>query len=101
MFSDSNSSGDDAFDKVEITLSAFSEFAGTTAVYFTVDEVGRRKSQMWTYTVGAVGVAFMGLGAAPKFFSIVSRAAMMASSSVTWLHAPEVLMVDYRSTGHR
>ena len=91
---------DDAFDKLEITLSALSEFAGTTAVYFTVDKVGRRCSQMWTYSVASFSVFLMAIGAAPKLFSIISRAGMMASSSVTWLHAPEVLEVDYRSTGH-
>ena len=34
------------------------------------------------------------------FFSIIGRAAMMASTSVTWLHTPEVLHTSYRGTGH-
>lgn len=62
--------------------------------------LGRRKSQTFSYTIAAIGVMLMSYGVGTTFFSIIGRAAMMGSSSVTWLHTPEVLHTSYRGTGH-
>ncbi|GMH48809.1 hypothetical protein TrVE_jg4014 [Triparma verrucosa] len=91
---------EEIFDTVSITLSALSEFLGTTVVWFTIDSLGRRKSQTFSYTFAAIGVILMSFNIGTTFFSIIGRAAMMASTSVTWLHTPEVLHTSYRGTGH-
>lgn len=110
IFSSTDTTGDITtytFDYVPILISAFSEFAGTTLIFFAVDWLGRVPSQYISFLTGGITVLALSLlaeyggsGAAEMVVSFISRMSFMAGFSTTYLHTVEILPTLLRARGH-
>lgn len=110
IFSQTSTTGNSStytFDYIPILISALSEFAGTTMVFFAVDKIGRVPSQAIPYATGGLTVfalsllaGYGGSGTAEMIVSFISRMSFMAASSTTFLHTVEILPTGLRARGH-
>lgn len=113
IFSDSNTdlgeSGSFEFDYGAILISGSAEIFGTTLAIFTVDWIGRRLVQMFSYGIGGCAILLLGILANNNtaastntlvVVSFVARMMMMTGNITTWVATAEILTTEIRATGH-
>ena len=78
-----------SFNYPPILESSAAEFFGTTVVILVINKLGRVRSQVMSYTIGAIAVLLMGFSRSDKtmffVFAMIGRAMAMGSTCATWV----------------
>ncbi len=94
-----------SFNYDSIAVNTSSEVLGIIAAMGTVDWLGRRLTQMWTYGLGAIALVMMGLlhqesASTILILGYIMRSSAMAASITTWTVTPELYPTRVRATAH-
>jgi len=101
-----NSDGTPNFNFEAIFISCTAEILGTTIIIFSVDSIGRIRSQQLSYTLGGLCVFMLCLPSLKgsvgtlTVLAFVARVFEMAASCLTWVTTVEILTTEIRTTGH-
>lgn len=91
------------FDYSYLLLIYSTEFLGAAFPLMTIDSWGRVQTQVFWYVTSGASVLIVGLvhdSFTQLIASGVFMTAMMAASSVTWVHTPELYSTEIRSSAH-
>ena len=92
-----------AFDYADIFINTSSEIVGVFLCAFLLMKTGRVTTLEATYFTAGFGVLILAIPMGPGgtvFFSMVSRAAIMAATNVTWVITPELYPTELRTIAH-
>lgn len=101
------------YDYLAIFITSMAEIVGQTIVLLLVDRVGRILTQTIPYFLGGICVLALSIVAHREdvtgkqanqttllVFSFMARMFIMGATSVTWVHAAELLPTSIRNTAH-
>lgn len=93
------------FDFVDLAISASAEVVGVAAAICVIDRAGRTWSQFGFYGFGAMCIMALGFPDQVEkrvltLTASLARIALMAASSATWVHTPELFPTQVRAQAH-
>eukprot|EP00606_Chrysophyceae_sp_TOSAG23-5_P000906 GSChrysophyteH2.ASY1.ANO1.1003.1 assembled CDS len=94
-----------AFDYGGIALNTSAEIGGFVLALTTIDYMGRRGTQLWTYLASGAALVVMGSlrhesASTIAILGYVTRMTSMAASQTGWVMTPELFPTRVRATAH-
>eukprot|EP00606_Chrysophyceae_sp_TOSAG23-5_P000907 GSChrysophyteH2.ASY1.ANO1.1004.1 assembled CDS len=102
---DENGNAVCAFDYGGIALNTSAEIGGFVLALTTIDYMGRRGTQLWTYLASGAALVVMGSlrhesASTIAILGYVTRMTSMAASQTGWVMTPELFPTRVRATAH-
>ena len=92
-----------SFDYADIFINTSAEIVGVFLCAFLLMKTGRVTTMEATYFTAGLGLLVLSIPMGPGgtvFFAMVSRAAIMAATNVTWVITPELYPTELRTIAH-